>query len=102
MAKAAERVEINTPHIYVAVVGLALCSSAALGQGQPSGEGPIPFGHGGVAPLLYVGVYVRGGTWDPASLNGRQWEIVLHHMRVRANLTAEEHELILEFLKAAN
>ncbi len=39
---------------------------------------------------------------NPASLSDRQWEIVLHHMRVRANLTAEEHELILEFLKAAN
>ena len=39
---------------------------------------------------------------NPASLSDRQWEIVLHHMRVRANLTAEEHALILEFLKAAN
>lgn len=39
---------------------------------------------------------------NPASLSDRQWEIVLHHMRVRANLTADEHELILEFLKAAN
>ena len=39
---------------------------------------------------------------NPASLSDRQWEIVLHHMRVRANLTAQEHELILEFLKAAN
>ncbi len=39
---------------------------------------------------------------NPASLSDRQWEIVLHHMRVRANLTAEEHKLILEFVKAAN
>ncbi len=39
---------------------------------------------------------------NPASLSDRQWEIVLHHMRVRANLTTQEHELILEFLKAAN
>ena len=39
---------------------------------------------------------------NPASLSDRQWEIVLHHMRVRANLTADEHEMILEFLKAAN
>ena len=39
---------------------------------------------------------------NPASLSDRQWEIVLHHMRVRAGLTADEHELILEFLKAAN
>ncbi len=39
---------------------------------------------------------------NPASLSDRQWEIVLHHMRVRAGLTADEHALILEFLKAAN
>ena len=39
---------------------------------------------------------------NPASLSDRQWEIVLHHMRVRANLTADGHELILEFVKAAN
>ena len=39
---------------------------------------------------------------NPASLSDRQWEIVLHHMRVRANLTTQEHEMILEFLKAAN
>lgn len=39
---------------------------------------------------------------NPASLSDRQWEIVLHHMRVRANLTVDEHQSILEFLKAAN
>ncbi len=39
---------------------------------------------------------------NPASLSDRQWEIVLHHMRVRANLTADEHRSILQFLKAAN
>ena len=39
---------------------------------------------------------------NPASLSDRQWEIVMHHMRVKANLTADEHQSILEFLKAAN
>ena len=38
----------------------------------------------------------------PASLSDRQWQIAMHHMRVRANLTAEEHDAILKFLKAAN
>ncbi len=38
----------------------------------------------------------------PASLSDTQWGIVMHHMRVRANLTAEEHEAILRFLQAAN
>ena len=28
-----------------------------------------------------------------------QWDIVVHHMRVRANLTGEEHRAIVEYLK---
>ncbi len=39
---------------------------------------------------------------DPQERSDREWEIIVHHMRVRANLTAVEHRLILEFLKAAN
>ncbi len=39
---------------------------------------------------------------DPQERSDREWEVIVHHMRVRANLTAEEHRLILEFLKAAN
>lgn len=38
----------------------------------------------------------------PASYSDRQWQIVMHHMRVRANLTADEHHAILKFLEAAN
>ena len=39
---------------------------------------------------------------SPSELSDRQWEVVLLHMRVRANLTQEEYEAILEFLKAGN
>lgn len=38
----------------------------------------------------------------PRERSDREWDIIVHHMRVRANLTAEEHRLILEFLQAAN
>lgn len=42
--------------------------------------------------------YARGAdTFSPP-----QWELIMFHMRVRANLTAEEHQGILEFLKASN
>lgn len=36
---------------------------------------------------------------SPASYNAAQWEVVALHMRVRANLTANEHRAILEFLQ---
>lgn len=39
-------------------------------------------------------------TRSPSSYNDAQWEIVIMHMRVRANLTPEEHKKILEFLKS--
>ncbi len=39
---------------------------------------------------------------QPHERSDREWEAIVFHMRVRANLTAEEHRLILQFLKAAN
>jgi cytochrome c5 len=37
---------------------------------------------------------------DPSTYNNRQWEVAMHQMRVRANLTAQEHKLILAFLQS--
>jgi hypothetical protein len=31
----------------------------------------------------------------------REWEVAMHHMRVRCPLTAEEHRKIMEFFKAS-
>jgi hypothetical protein len=31
-----------------------------------------------------------------------EWDVVLHHMRVRAHLTPQEEKAILDFLKAGN
>ena len=39
---------------------------------------------------------------SPGSYSDAQWEVVMLHMRVRANLTAEEHRKILAFLKSAH
>ena len=38
----------------------------------------------------------------PTVVAAAELPIVIHHMRVKANRPAKEHELILEFLKAAN
>ncbi len=34
----------------------------------------------------------------PSQRSDREWEAIVHHMRVRANLTSEEHRLIVRFL----
>ena len=39
---------------------------------------------------------------SPTERSDRQWEIIVLHMRIRANLTAQEAKKILEFLKSAN
>lgn len=39
---------------------------------------------------------------DVSSLSDKEWDIATHHMRIRGNLTAIEHEKIAAFLKASN
>ena len=39
---------------------------------------------------------------SPRERSDREWSAIVHQMRVRANLTAEEHRLILRFLQTAN
>ena len=39
---------------------------------------------------------------SPSSFSDARWEVVMLHMRVRANLTADEHKKILAFLKSAH
>lgn len=39
---------------------------------------------------------------SPSAYSDPEWEVAMHHMRIRANLTAEEQRKILEFLKSAN
>ncbi len=38
----------------------------------------------------------------PRERSDREWDVIVLHMRVRANLTANEHRQILRFLKSAN
>ena len=39
----------------------------------------------------------------PATIySDAEWKVAMHHMRIRAPLTAEEYKAILEFLKSAN
>jgi cytochrome c553 len=39
---------------------------------------------------------------DPGFFSKEQWEVIMLHMRIRANLTAQEHRAILEFINSAN
>jgi hypothetical protein len=37
----------------------------------------------------------------PTTYSDAQWEVIMMHMRIRANLTPTEHKQILEFLKGS-
>ncbi len=39
---------------------------------------------------------------SPDSYSDAQWDVAMLHMRIRANLTPEEHRQILSFLKSAH
>ncbi|MBI4663324.1 MAG: cytochrome c [Verrucomicrobia bacterium] len=70
---------------------------------------------GQATPTTAAGAGQKGGSqlWaencirchnvrSPSSYNDAEWDVAMHHMRVRASLTAQEHKAILEFLKSAN
>lgn len=103
--------------VCIGVVGASACAAIIVGcsnaqryeQGnvQPTSPGMLsPQEASGDTPngaQLWAENCIRCHNYRaPASLNDRQWEIAMHHMRVRANLTANEHRLILQFLQAAN
>lgn len=39
---------------------------------------------------------------SPSQYSDADWDIVMHHMRVRANLSASDTETITKFLRSAN
>jgi nitrate/TMAO reductase-like tetraheme cytochrome c subunit len=38
----------------------------------------------------------------PTMYSNAQWDVIVHHMRVRANITGSEQHAILEFLKSSS
>jgi hypothetical protein len=39
---------------------------------------------------------------SPGYYSDREWQVAMHHMRVRCSITKEEYESILSFLQSAN
>ena len=63
---------------------------------------PMPIGERGGAQLWGDNCARCHNSRTPSGFSDAQWEVIAHHMRVRANLTAYEHEKILQFLKLGN
>ena len=108
----ARRTIYTTAALLLAGCGLAVIS-ACSGYGQAATSPPEPT-PGMFAPQdksypqsagarLWAENCIRcHNIRTPASLSDRQWQIVVHHMRLRAGLTGEQQQDILRFLQAAN
>jgi mono/diheme cytochrome c family protein len=109
------RMNATTKAAGVGAIGVALSASIIVGCSDGPGIAPAdtsPTALGVVSAQeedaaagarLWADNCMRCHNYRaPASLSDSQWSIAMRHMRVRANLTAEEHRLILQFLQAAN
>ena len=96
--------------IGLAIVALLVpgCSTATPPKGE-TGDGAgkssvaaAPAAQSGGAELWGRNCGHCHNIRSPSSYSDAQWEVVMLHMRVRANLTADEHKQILAFLKSAH
>ncbi|MHA3771352.1 hypothetical protein ACXR0O_07410 [Verrucomicrobiota bacterium sgz303538] len=85
------------PLTVVAVLGL--CGAIRAGESSKKVviESDID------APRLWAQTCSRCHNVRPASTySDAQWDVIMHHMRVRAYLTVKESRAIADFLKEAN
>lgn len=83
-------------------LALAACQSP---KAASSGSGPAaasPHSEKSGTQLWSENCMRCHNTRSPASHSDAEWAVAMHHMRIRANLTAAEHTKILEFLQSAN
>ncbi len=84
---------------FLLMIGAALlggCSST----GTP-GPSPAPLAKSGSQLWAQSCLHCHSSR-SPAAYSDGEWDVVMLHMRVRGNLTGEEHRKIVEFLKASN
>src|ERR1700745_402540 len=83
-------------------LGCAVLIIAGCARGSPKGASTAAPAAGSPAPALAGGaeLWARNcghchNIRSPSSYSDSQWDVVMMHMRVRANLTADEHKKIL-------
>ena len=84
--------------IALVVTAVTGCSSPGAGGGSASAPTAGPTG----AQLWSQNCGRCHNIRSPGMYSDAQWEVAMLHMRVRANLTGEEHRKILAFLKSAH
>ncbi len=93
--------------LLLAIGGLLSgCAASKAGEAQnpassKSAQAAPPSGKG-ASQLWAESCMHCHNSRSPSAYSDGEWEAAMLHMRIRANLTAEEHRKIVEFLKASN
>jgi hypothetical protein len=84
------------------------CNSSKTTHGEKTADSmakvqsPAPESEKGSAQLWSENCGRCHNLKTPSSYSDAEWQVAMHHMRVRADLTGEEHRRILAFLEASN
>ena len=82
-----------------ALMILPACTDRAPTTTQPATE---PVAAKGRAQLWAENCIRCHNARSPAYYSGREWDVAMHHMRVRCYLTAKEARAITQFIQSAN
>lgn len=86
-----------------ALAAAAVTFTAAFAGPAAPGNGKGAADDGPDAAKLWAQNCSRCHNLRPAkSFSDAQWDTIVHHMRVRGNITGSDARLIAEFLKGAN
>lgn len=100
----------QTPHIlakrtFVWVIAAGLAAALVYGceENKPAGKPTTMASSTKGGAQLWADYCMRcHNLRPPTEFTNTEWSVVVHHMRVRANLTGEEQTKILEFIQSAN
>jgi hypothetical protein len=102
---------------FFSILGVSVLLTYATGCQSSSGESAKAGEHPADSPIkqMFAPPQKKGGSelWaenctrchnarPPQYYSDAQWDIIVHHMRLRADLTGEEARAVAEFLKASN
>jgi hypothetical protein len=100
----------NGLHITALVLLICLCAGWKIFAGPKVDQTTTQSG-GAVSSDSYMGLSGEE-LWSnnclrchnirpPTMYSDAQWDVIVHHMRLRANITGQEQRAIVEFLKSA-
>lgn len=97
-------------HITILVSLICVCGRWEMFAGQKTDQTTTQSGSA-VSSDFYMGLSGEE-LWSnnclrchnirpPTMYSDAQWDVIVHHMRLRANITGQEQRAIVEFLKSA-